>query len=65
MVEGHTRKKRERWIIEILDVPITKTKSIYKILNNLDIINIMRCEKHVKNCALRNVFKIFNWWSQR
>jgi len=27
--------------------------------------NTMRCEKHVKNCALQNAFKIFNWWSQR
>jgi len=30
-------------------------------LNNLDVINTMHCEKHVKNCALQNVFKIFNW----
>jgi len=34
-------------------------------LNNLDVINTMRCNKHVKNYALRNVFKIFNWWSER
>jgi len=30
-------------------------------LKNLDVMNIMRCGKHVKNCALQNVFKIFNW----
>ena len=29
-------------------------------LNNLDITNIMRCVKHVKNCALQNIFKIYN-----
>jgi len=34
-------------------------------LHNLDVINTMRCNEHVKNCALQNVFKIFNWWSQR
>jgi len=33
-------------------------------VNNLDVINTMRCNKHVKNCTLQNVFKIFNWWSQ-
>jgi len=30
-------------------------------LNNLNVINTIRCEKHVKNCVLQNVFKIFNW----
>jgi len=33
-------------------------------LHNLDVTNTVRCEKHVKNCALQNVFKIYNW-SQR
>lgn len=23
----------------------------------------LRCDRHVRNCALQNVFKIFNWWS--
>jgi len=22
----------------------------------------LRCQKHVNNCALKNVFKLFNWW---
>jgi len=26
--------------------------------------NTMRCGKQIKNCALQNVFKIFNSWSQ-
>jgi len=29
-------------------------------LNNLDVTDIMRCKKHVKDYALQNVFKIFN-----
>jgi len=29
-------------------------------LSNLNVIDIMRCEKHVNDCALQNVFKIFN-----
>jgi len=48
-------------IFETLDTDHEDIES----LNNLDVINIMRCNKHVKNCALQNVFKIFNWWSQR
>jgi len=31
-------------------------------LNKLDVMNTFRCQKHVKNCALQNVFKIYNWW---
>jgi len=31
---------------------------------NQDVINdvIIWCEKHVKNCALQNEIKTFNWW---
>jgi len=34
-------------------------------LNKLDITHTLRCQKHVTNCALQNVFKLFNWWHQR
>jgi len=34
-------------------------------LNKLDIIHTLRCQKYVTNCALQNVFKLFNWWHQR
>jgi len=34
-------------------------------LNNLDVTHIFCCQKHVKNCALQNIFKIYNWWHQR
>jgi len=27
-------------------------------LNKLDVTHTIRCQKHVKNCALQNVFKI-------
>jgi len=52
---------RDDTIIETLDADYEDIES----LNNLDVINTMRCKKHVKICALRNVFKIFNWWLQR
>jgi len=29
-------------------------------LNKLDVIHTLCCQKHVKNCALQNVFKIYN-----
>jgi len=66
-------EKRE-WLRNLLqddakeDIYIENIDEHYKdieSLNNLDIINTMRCNKHVKNCALQNVFKIFNRWSQR
>ena len=34
-------------------------------LSNLDVTNIIRCGQHVKNCALQNVLKIYNWWLQK
>jgi len=51
----------ERMYIEIFD-------TVYEgmeFLTNLDDYNTIRCDRHAKNCALQNVFKIFNWWSGR
>jgi len=45
---------REITIIETLDADYENIE----LLNNLDVINTTQCEKHVKNCALQNVFKI-------
>jgi len=45
---------RDDIIIETLDADYEDVES----LNNLDVINTMRCNKHVKNCALQNVLKI-------
>src|SRR5580765_3034104 len=70
-VKGH--EKRE-WLADILDDD-ARAKLIIKTLdadyddieslNNLNVKNTIRCGKHVKHCALQNVFKIFNWWSHR
>ncbi|KYN10029.1 hypothetical protein ALC57_17844, partial [Trachymyrmex cornetzi] len=63
------REKRE-WLADILDsdnLIIETLDADYKdidSLHNLDVTNTMRCGKHIKNCALQNVFKIHNWWSQ-
>jgi len=70
-VKGH--EKRE-WLRNLLqddtreDVYIENIDEHYEdieSLNNLDVINIMRCVINTLSCALQNVFKIFNWWSQR
>jgi len=52
---------RNGYIIETFDADYEDIDA----LNKLDNTNSIRCGKHVKNCALQNVFKIFNWWSQR
>ncbi|KYN22255.1 hypothetical protein ALC57_05340 [Trachymyrmex cornetzi] len=52
--------ERERMHIETLDALCEDMES----LTTLDVANTMRCE-HVKNCALQNVFKIYNWWLQK
>ncbi|KYN14453.1 hypothetical protein ALC57_13340, partial [Trachymyrmex cornetzi] len=60
------REKRE-WLADIFDsdnLIIETLDADYKdidSLHNLDVINTMRCGKHIKNCALQNVFKIHNW----
>lgn len=48
---------RDDAIIETLDADYNDIESV----NNLDVNNTMRCGKHVKNCILQNVFKIYNW----
>ncbi|KYN19314.1 hypothetical protein ALC57_08341, partial [Trachymyrmex cornetzi] len=67
-VKGH--EKRE-WLNYVLDSDNLTTETLnvdYKdidSLHNVDVTNTMRFVKHIKNCALQNVFKIYNWWSQR
>ena len=69
-VKGH--EKRE-WLKDLLDVNaranvIIKTMDAdyegMESLNKLDATNTIRCGKHVKSCALQNVFKMYNCWSQ-
>jgi len=66
-VKGH--EKRE-WLQDLL---LDEARRVYvenievhyeniESLNKLDVTHIFRCQKHVKNCALQNVFKIYNWW---
>ena len=43
--------------IETLDAVYEDMES----LTNIDVTNTMRCGQHVKNCALQNVLKIYNW----
>ncbi|KYN03588.1 hypothetical protein ALC62_05561 [Cyphomyrmex costatus] len=47
-------------IVETLDAHYEDVES----LHNIDTCNTIQCGRHAKNCALQNVFKIFNWWSQ-
>jgi len=47
----------ERMYIEILDAVYEDMES----LTNLDDCNTIRYDRHVKDCTLQNVFKIFNW----
>ena len=51
----------ENVCIETLDAVYEDVES----LTNPDITNTMRCEQHVKNYALQNVLKIYNWWLQK
>ncbi|KYN19362.1 hypothetical protein ALC57_08307 [Trachymyrmex cornetzi] len=53
--------ERERVYIETLDAVYEDMESLI----NLDVANTMRCGQHVKNCALQNVLKIYNWWLQK
>ena len=45
--------------IETLDLDYEDVASLTK----LDVANTIRCNNHIKHCALQNVFKLYNWWS--
>jgi len=53
--------ERERVYIDTLDAVYEDVES----LTNLDVTNTVRCGLHVKNCALQNVLKIYNWWLRK
>ena len=63
-VKGH--EKRE-WLTGILDSDDSIIETLVAdyedidSLYNLDVTNTVRCGKYVKNCALQNGFKIYNW----
>lgn len=66
--------EKRKWLTNLLDDNL-KSNLIIKTLDadyedcpsldKLDADNILRCNNHIKHCALQNVLKIFNWWSQR
>ncbi|KAL6258247.1 hypothetical protein P5V15_010177 [Pogonomyrmex californicus] len=68
-VKGHEKRKwlrnlllddeRERAYIETLDADYEDIDS----LNNLNADNSIQCGYYYTNCALQNVFKLFNWWA--
>ncbi|KYN15205.1 hypothetical protein ALC57_12580 [Trachymyrmex cornetzi] len=66
-VKGHEKRG---WLADMLDtddIIVETLDAHYKdveSLRNLNDCNTIRCGKHAKNCALQNVFKIFNWWSR-
>ncbi|XP_036143157.1 uncharacterized protein LOC118645667 [Monomorium pharaonis] len=67
-VKGH--EKRE-WLRNLLlddtkeDIYVENIEAHYddiRSLNEMDVTHTLRCAHHSTNCALQNVFKIFNWW---
>ena len=61
-------EKRE-WLLDLLldeDANVENIEVHYediKPLNKMDVTHTLRCRNHVNNCALQNVFKLYNWWS--
>jgi len=51
-------KARRAVYVENIEVHYEDIES----LNKLYVTHTFCCQKHVKNCALQNVFKIYNWW---
>jgi len=51
----------ERERIETLDAIYEDMESLI----NLNLANTMRYGQHVKNCALPNELKVYNWWLQK
>ena len=67
-VKGHDKRK---WLQNLLlddareDIYVENIEAHYEdigSLNEMDVTHTLRCTQHVTNCALQNVFKIFNWW---
>ncbi|KYN15785.1 hypothetical protein ALC57_11991 [Trachymyrmex cornetzi] len=65
-VKGHEKREWQADVLDSDNLTIETLDADYKdidSLHNLDITNTIG--KYIKNCALQNVFKIHNWWSQR
>jgi len=66
-VKGHEKREwlRDLLLDEARRVYVENIEAHYEdieSLNKLDVTHTLRCQKHIKNCALQNVFKLFNWW---
>ncbi|KMQ87766.1 hypothetical protein RF55_12865 [Lasius niger] len=66
-VKGYEKKK---WLAEILenDVAIETIDADYEDIGRLRTLKAsraFRCGYHAKNCALENVCKLYDWWSER
>jgi len=66
-IKGHEKREwlRDLLLDEARRVYVENIEAHYEdieSLNKLDVTHTLRCQKHVKNCALQNVFKIYNWW---
>jgi len=66
-VKGYEKKK---WLVEILenDATIETIDADYEDIGRLRTLKTsraFRCGYHAKNCALENVCKLYDWWSER
>jgi len=70
MLRHEKRQEKQKWLRDLLlnearqEVYVEGIEAHYEYiesLNKLNVTHILRCQKHVKNCALQNVFKLFNW----
>jgi len=66
-IKGHEKREwlRDLLLDEARRVYVENIEAHYEdieSLNKLDVTHSFRCQKHVKNCTLQNVFKIYNWW---
>lgn len=64
--------EKRRWLEELLDQDVRGDLTIETIdtefedvasLEKLDVANTLRCKYHVQHCALQNICKLYNWWS--
>jgi len=56
MAAGFAPEARDDVYVENIETHYETIESV----NMLDVTHTLRCQKHVINCALQNVFKLFN-----
>lgn len=63
--------QKRQWLRDLLDdATMTHVDNIESDYDNipplyeLSVTDTLRCDKHFTNCAMQNVFKLFNWWSE-